>query len=202
MILTDTIIRVFCADGHKRWQVGEFAIARADPSDGLPYFPDAPPLWVFAEEFGKLNRKKWTRSGRVKIGEGGRYISDNRLGEIHRRRQDDLRHGRARRGALPPLQAGVRPLPASQQSPRAGSVSRDAQRDCGADVYLLHSQPRFAQAEVAYQNALAELRNRDAANAITDAGTALQEVLMALGCDGGSLGDLLTSAKKGAREGK
>jgi hypothetical protein len=71
------VIRVFCVDRHKRWHVGEFAIDRADPSDGLLYFPDVPPLWVFAEEFGKLNRKKRTRSGRVKIGEGGRYTSDN-----------------------------------------------------------------------------------------------------------------------------
>ncbi|SBS79291.1 hypothetical protein MHPYR_710018 [uncultured Mycobacterium sp.] len=63
-------------------------------------------------------------------------------------------------------------------------------------LYLLHSQPRFASAETAYQNALKELRNRDPGDAITDAATALQEILTALGCEGGALGDLLTSAKK------
>jgi hypothetical protein len=59
-------------------------------------------------------------------------------------------------------------------------------------LYLLHSQPRFAGAERAYQNALRELRDRDAA----DAATALREVITALGCDGGALDDLVSSAKK------
>jgi hypothetical protein len=63
-------------------------------------------------------------------------------------------------------------------------------------LYLMHSQPRFAGAETAYQKSLKELRNRDAADAITDAATAFQEVLTALGCDGGALGDLVSSAKK------
>lgn len=44
-------------------------------------------------------------------------------------------------------------------------------------LYLLHSQPQFAAAETAYQKALKELRDRDAGDAITDAATALQEVL-------------------------
>ncbi|WP_111509551.1 hypothetical protein [Mycobacterium kyogaense] len=63
-------------------------------------------------------------------------------------------------------------------------------------LYLLNSQPRFAGAERAYQNALRELRNQDAADAITDAATALQEVLTALGCEGGALGDLVASARR------
>ncbi|TGB36975.1 hypothetical protein [Mycolicibacterium peregrinum] len=63
-------------------------------------------------------------------------------------------------------------------------------------LHLLHSQPRFAGAETAYQNSLKELRNRDAGDAITDAAKALQEVLIGLGCTGGALGDLLNSAKK------
>lgn len=63
-------------------------------------------------------------------------------------------------------------------------------------LYLLHSQPKFAGAEAAYQKALKELRNHDAGDAITDAATALQEVLLALGCVGGALGDLVSSAKK------
>lgn len=63
-------------------------------------------------------------------------------------------------------------------------------------LYLLRSQPQFAAAETAYQNALKELRNRDPGDAITDAATALQEVLIALGCTGGALGDLISSARK------
>lgn len=62
-------------------------------------------------------------------------------------------------------------------------------------LYLLHSQPRFSGAEIAYQNALKELRNRDPADAITDAATALQDVLLALGCTGNALGPLLKSAR-------
>lgn len=62
-------------------------------------------------------------------------------------------------------------------------------------LFLLHSQPRFAGAETAYQKALKELRNRDPADAITDAATALQDVLLALGCTGNALGPLLKSAK-------
>ncbi|BBX23423.1 hypothetical protein MTER_28340 [Mycolicibacter terrae] len=62
-------------------------------------------------------------------------------------------------------------------------------------LYLLHSQPRFAGAETAYQKALKELRNRDAGDAITDAATALQDVLLALGCTGNALGPLLKSAR-------
>jgi hypothetical protein len=63
-------------------------------------------------------------------------------------------------------------------------------------LYLLRNQPKFADAEAAYQKALKELRNHDPGDAITDAATALQEVLTALGCTGGALGDLLSSARK------
>jgi hypothetical protein len=62
-------------------------------------------------------------------------------------------------------------------------------------LYLLHSQPRFAAAEKAYQKALDELRRRDPGDAITDAGTALQDMLKTLGCTGNALGDLLKSAR-------
>lgn len=62
-------------------------------------------------------------------------------------------------------------------------------------LYLLHSQPHFASAEVAYQNALRELRDHESADAITDAAAALQDVLKALGCKGNVLGALLTSAR-------
>ncbi|QZH58867.1 hypothetical protein K1X22_21815 [Mycolicibacterium farcinogenes] len=63
-------------------------------------------------------------------------------------------------------------------------------------LYLLESQARFAGAEKAYQKSLAELRNRDPGDAITDAATALSEVLKALGHEGAALGDQLKSAKK------
>jgi predicted transcriptional regulator len=62
-------------------------------------------------------------------------------------------------------------------------------------LYLLLSQAQFAAAEKAYQKALVELRNRDAGDAITDAATALQEVLTAIGCTGHALGDQLKSAR-------
>ncbi|WP_137148090.1 hypothetical protein [Mycolicibacterium sp. CR10] len=62
-------------------------------------------------------------------------------------------------------------------------------------LYLLDNREDFSSAESAYQDALKELRNRDPGDAITDAGTALQEALKALGCKGNTLGDLLKSAR-------
>jgi hypothetical protein len=61
-------------------------------------------------------------------------------------------------------------------------------------LQLLHN-PRFAKAEKAYRQALDELSKGTPGDAITDAGTALQETLTALGCDGNSLGPLIKSAK-------
>lgn len=43
--------------------------------------------------------------------------------------------------------------------------------------------------------ALGEISNGKPGDAITDAGTALQETLTALGCDGNNLGALIKSAK-------
>jgi len=60
---------------------------------------------------------------------------------------------------------------------------------------LLGGDMRFSKAESAYQKALREIA-ADPSDAITDAGTALQEMLTALGCSGNALGPLLTSAKK------
>lgn len=60
---------------------------------------------------------------------------------------------------------------------------------------LLRGQPKFANAEKAYQDALKELRNQDPGDAITDAGRALSEALAALGCKGKVLGDQIKSAK-------
>lgn len=59
---------------------------------------------------------------------------------------------------------------------------------------LLHD-PRFAAADQSYRKALEELSRGDGADAITDAGTALQEVLTTVGCEENQLGDLIKSAK-------
>ena len=57
---------------------------------------------------------------------------------------------------------------------------------------ILRSDPRLAKVEAAFQAALRELKpGGDSADAITDAGTALQEMLMAAGAKGKSLGPLL-----------
>ncbi len=61
-------------------------------------------------------------------------------------------------------------------------------------LQLLHN-PKFAKAEKPYRQALDELSKGTPGDAITDAGTALQETLTALGCDGNSLGPLIKSAK-------
>lgn len=60
---------------------------------------------------------------------------------------------------------------------------------------LLHADPRFTAAEMAYLKALQEIRNGDAGDAITDAATALQSALTVLGCSGATLGALLSSAR-------
>lgn len=54
----------------------------------------------------------------------------------------------------------------------------------------------FSAAHESYLKALREIGRGDAADAITDAGAALEEVLKALGCGGNSLGSRLVSAKK------
>lgn len=59
---------------------------------------------------------------------------------------------------------------------------------------LIGSQ--FAAAHGAYLDALKEISNGKADDAITDAGTALQETLTALGCQGNALGPLIKDAKK------
>lgn len=61
---------------------------------------------------------------------------------------------------------------------------------------LLASAGKFTNVEVAYQAALQEITDGNAADAITDAGTALQETLAQLGCEGNALGSLIKSAKK------
>jgi hypothetical protein len=62
---------------------------------------------------------------------------------------------------------------------------------------LLHGDQPLAKVERAFRDALRELKpGGDPADAVTDAATALQEMLMALGADGNALGPLLTSARK------
>lgn len=61
-------------------------------------------------------------------------------------------------------------------------------------MQLLHD-PKFSEAEKAYRHALEEVTGGKPGDAITDAGTALQETLKALGCEGKSLGPLIKSAK-------
>lgn len=61
---------------------------------------------------------------------------------------------------------------------------------------LLSGRSGWENVETAYQDALRELHGGSPGDAITDAGTALQEALTALGCKGNALGDLLKDAKK------
>lgn len=60
---------------------------------------------------------------------------------------------------------------------------------------LIHD-PRFTGVDSTYRKALDELSKGDGADAVTDAGAALQELLTALGCTGNQLGDLIRSARQ------
>lgn len=60
----------------------------------------------------------------------------------------------------------------------------------------LLQDPRYSKVDATYRKALDEISKGDGADAVTDAGTALQELLTALGCDGNQLGDLVRSARK------
>jgi hypothetical protein len=60
---------------------------------------------------------------------------------------------------------------------------------------LLSGRSGWDKVESAYQDALAELSDGKPADAITDAGTALQEALVLLGCKGNALGPLIKSAR-------
>lgn len=61
---------------------------------------------------------------------------------------------------------------------------------------LLVDQKEFGAVEDAYQEALRKVSAGEPANAITDTGTALQEMLRACGCKGNSIGDLASDARK------
>ncbi len=60
---------------------------------------------------------------------------------------------------------------------------------------LIGNSPKWEPVESAFHNALREISEGHAADAITDAATALQETLQILGCDGKTLGSLVNSAK-------
>lgn len=60
---------------------------------------------------------------------------------------------------------------------------------------LLAGRSDLDKVESAYRSALEEIASSKPADAITDAGTALQEMLYALSCQGNSLGPLIASAK-------
>lgn len=63
-------------------------------------------------------------------------------------------------------------------------------------VQLLHTDGRFQAAELAYANALREIREDHPDDAITDAATALQETFAALGIEGSVLGKQISAAKQ------
>jgi hypothetical protein len=65
----------------------------------------------------------------------------------------------------------------------------------GPTVSLLAGRSDLSRVETAYLSALEEITVGKAADAITDAGTALQEMLAALGCTGNALGPLIASAR-------
>ncbi|MGZ3140961.1 hypothetical protein ACVDFE_02935 [Lentzea chajnantorensis] len=60
---------------------------------------------------------------------------------------------------------------------------------------LLATNNTYSAVEAAYQDALREISDNKGADAITDAGTALQEMLNALGCKGNALGPLIKNAR-------
>lgn len=74
--------------------------------------------------------------------------------------------------------------------------SRELHVEVVQPVLRLLATAGWEGVERSYQNALAELARWQGANAITDAGTALQEAFTFLGASGNQLGDLITSAKK------
>jgi hypothetical protein len=62
-------------------------------------------------------------------------------------------------------------------------------------VTLLAGRPDLEKVESAYREALEEISKGKAADAITDVGTAMQEMLSSLGCEGNALGAQIASAR-------
>lgn len=73
--------------------------------------------------------------------------------------------------------------------------SDELHREVVEPVIRLLVDKRFEKAQTAYISAIKEIAI-DPADAITDAGTALQEALEALGCKGNALGSLISDARK------
>jgi hypothetical protein len=63
-------------------------------------------------------------------------------------------------------------------------------------MHLLSGRVGWEKVESAYQDALGEIADGKPADAITDAGTALQEAFVTLGCEGNTLGVLAKSARR------
>jgi len=74
--------------------------------------------------------------------------------------------------------------------------SRELHSEVVIPTLRLLASSGWEQVEAAYQDALGELAAGRAPDAITDAGTALQEALTLLGAEGNALGPLIRSAKK------
>jgi len=74
--------------------------------------------------------------------------------------------------------------------------SREMHVEVVAPTLRLLARPGWERVEAAYQEALGELTTGSAPDAITDAGTALQEALLMIGAEGNALGPLIASAKK------
>jgi hypothetical protein len=74
--------------------------------------------------------------------------------------------------------------------------SKEMHQEVAVPALRLLHESRFSKADQSYRDALRELAEGHPADAITDAGTALQEVLTELGWEGNSLGKQITWAKK------
>jgi len=108
-----------------------------------------------------------------------------KVGAIYRERINDILEERDVAWAL----AGERIVPRGSAGMHATVVE---------PVFTLtQGEPKLAAVEKAYQHALRELKpGGDPSDAITDAATALQEMLTAAGAGGNALGPLLTDARR------
>jgi hypothetical protein len=75
--------------------------------------------------------------------------------------------------------------------------SRELHVEVVEPVLRLIAEPGWEAVEGAYRDALRELAQGKASDAITDAATALQEALVILGATGNALGPLIKSARSG-----
>lgn len=73
--------------------------------------------------------------------------------------------------------------------------SRELHVEVVVPTLMLIAKPGWERVDAAYQEALKQLAQGNAPNAITDAGTALQEAFVMLGASGNALGPLIKSAR-------